>query len=393
MLTTRPRRLSNGWIAALTALALAPAACGGSKNGITATTSAGSGGGATGTGTGGSSTATVGSGGGSTTAGTGAGTSTTASTGGTTTGTAGTSTGSGTGGGQACTPTPGTATLMMGCQTLELAVLQHSGAPSDLRLTGTLFSDGATTPTCAAIDGVDILSGGVGSTVVQHLDGGLTLALGQDQSLIAQGSPPVADISNRCASDDPAQRFGVYGIVITGHADGGTFTAQCALAAQDTQWPPALRVTCHDNLDLPPQQGDASVMSGSVMGMTFATSQLFANAPHDPGGALDSIGGTLHVIAQRAPFDTGAPIPSHDVPGWMTAVSETVPPSPPMSQMSFFAGSNLLGSDLCPPAPPNPPPLNYVPPPVFLLRATGTGQHGSFSTEIFFPTCYAEAGP
>jgi hypothetical protein len=223
--------------------------------------------------------------------------------------------------------------------------------------------------------------------------GGHDVAIDDEEDLLADGAAPVTDISGRCASDDPAQRFNVYGIVVKGRVDGGTFVANCALAEGGSRWPPALRVTCHKNVDLPADDGDVLVMSGSVMGMSFTTTQLSADAPHGAGGALQTLDGTLHVIPLRSFDDPGQPIPSQDVPGWMTAVAETLPPSAPASQMSFFASSNLLGSDLCPPAPSGPPGPNTVSPPVFLARATGNGGHGAFSTEIFVTQCLASAAP
>jgi hypothetical protein len=139
--------------------------------------------------------------------------------------------------------------------------------------------------------------------------------------------------------------------------------------------------------------GNVLIMSSSFMGMNFTTEQMNADAPHEAGGALQTIDSTLHVIAQRSITDPGQPIPSHDVSGWMTAVSESLPPSPPTSQMLFAASSDLLGSTLCPPAPVGPPGPGYIAPPAFLARATGTGQHGAFSTEIFVGACVGSAAP
>lgn len=365
---TNDRMLSKGWLLGGAALALAAAACG--NNHGERSTAAGSTGG---TGSGGGGTGATGAA--------------------TTTGSGG-STATGTGGGSAvCTPTAGSAVIPMGCDLLQLAVMDHGGGASSLSLTGRLFGETAAMPKCASIDGVDILTSGAGSSVVQHLAGGLAVALDSQEELIAQGTPPVADIEGRCASDDPQQRFDVYGILITGRVDGGTFQAECARAEGGGHWPPALRVTCHKNVDAPAANGNVSVMTQTFMGTNVTTAQLFGTAPHALGGALQTLDSTLHVIPQREPFDPGQPIPSHDTTGWMTAVSETAPPSAPASQLSFFAGSNPLGSDLCPPAPSGPPGPGTIAPPVFLARVTGTGQHGPFSTELFVTQCYTASIP
>jgi hypothetical protein len=287
-------------------------------------------------------------------------------------------------------PTAGTAVVQAGCDSIQLAVMQHDGAPTELFMTGRVFGESAVMPKCASIDGVDILSGAAGSPVVQHLPGGLVVPTDGTERLLAKGGPPVADISNRCASDDQTQRFDVYGVVITGHIDGGTFTAKCALADFGTSWPPALRVTCHKNVDEPSTYSDASVMNQTFMGMVLTQTTLYASENHDAGGALQSLDPTLNIIARREPFDPKPPIPPMTVSGWMTGVSENAPPNPPMSQLEFFAASNLLGSDLCPPAPVGPPMPGMVSSPAFIARATGNGGHGPFSTEIFVRQCYSE---
>src|SRR5690242_12960749 len=69
------------------------------------------------------------------------------------------------GGPAACTPLPGTGTYDGYCDLFELAILAHDGAPTEARLSGRVMPSGAGTPTCAVIDGVDVLTGGVGSAV------------------------------------------------------------------------------------------------------------------------------------------------------------------------------------------------------------------------------------
>jgi hypothetical protein len=275
----------------------------------------------------------------------------------------------------------------MGCDLLQLAVLAHDGAPSDVRLSGRLGAASTPAPTCAVIDGVDILAGSMGSAVVQHLPGGQSVTLNGEEARIATGTPPVADLVSRCASDDAADRFDVYGIIVNGHIDGGTFQAQCALAELGSRWPPALRVSCHKNVDEPPVYGSANVMTTVFSGMTFMQAQVSGQMPHDEGGAIQTLDPTLHIIARRSFQDSGGPIPSFDTTGWTADVSDESPPTPPASEMSFNASSNLLGTAVCPPGQGGPTP---IPTPAFLARATGTGQHGAFSTEIFVTACIAE---
>jgi hypothetical protein len=50
-------------------------------------------------------------------------------------------------------------------------------------------------------------------------------------------------------------------------------------------------------------------------------------------------------------------------------------------------------TQLCPPPMTGLPGPGYVPPPVFLARITGTGGHGTFSTEVFVNMCTTSSGP
>lgn len=293
--------------------------------------------------------------------------------------------------GGVCAPTPGTAVTMTGCDLLQLAIIEHDGAPSEVRLTGRIYPIGSTPTGCAVVDGVDILSGGIGSALVQHLPGGETVTLDSSERELARGVP-VADLTDRCASDDQAMRFEVYGIVVRGRVDGGTFEADCARAEGGGRWPPALRVTCHRNIEEPPYGGNASVSLGSFMGTTFASTMLYAAAQHGPTGALTTVDSTIHVIARRESFDPGPPIASHDTTGWMGSASESGS-TPSYSQLQAFAGDAQFGTDLCPPPSTTPPGPGWIAPPVFLARMTGMGGHGAYSTEVFVNGCYTTTTP
>jgi hypothetical protein len=266
------------------------------------------------------------------------------------------------------------------CDLLQLAVMKHDGAATDLRLTGRVYLTQAM-PACAVIDGADVLTG---SNVVQHLPGGESFQIDGSEHEIARVSPAAADIVNRCSSNQASDRFEVYGVVIHGHADGGTFTAKCAQASQEGRWPPALRVTCHDNVDEPPTNGDAVEQASSFMGMNLTTAMLSAYSPHGAGGALQTVDNTVFVIPLRDPFDPGQPIAPRNTTGWMGDVSEQPYLGSTASQFDMNASSDALGSDLCPPTP------GMGTPPVFLARLTGSGAHGHYSTEVFITSCMTE---
>lgn len=290
-----------------------------------------------------------------------------------------------------CTPAAGSATLSTGCDLLQLAVIDHDGAPSELVLTGRVFSTGSTSMPCAVIDGVDIVQSSAASTVVQHLDGGTSVLLDSSERELARGVP-VAAISAACTSDDPGMRFDTYGIVVRGRVDGGSFEAHCARAEGGGRWPPALRLTCHRNVDAAPYAGNAMVRSGSFMGTPYASTTVYAAASHGPSGALTSVDATIHVIAQRSSFDTGAPIASFDSTGWMGSANESGS-TPSYSQLQAFASSAQFDTTLCPPPMTGPPGPGFVPPPVFLARLTGQGGHGAYATEVFVNGCTTTSGP
>ncbi len=301
--------------------------------------------------------------------------------------TSGATTSSSTGGGPTCNPTAGTATLDADCDLLQLAIMQHDGAPTDVLLTGRVFVVGASMSACAVIDGVDVVSGQAGSSLVQHLGGGTSFVMDGEEHPIASASPAASDFVSKCASDLPSDRFEGYGIVVHGHADGGTFTAQCARASNEGRWPPALRLTCHKNVDEPVASTDATEQTSSFMGMTFTSSTIYGSSVHQAGGALTSANGDVFVIPLRDPFDPGAPLSSHDTTGWMGSVSEQPYLGGTASQIEMLGTGDLLGTDLCPAPPMGMPTFG---PPVFLARVTGMGGHGAYSTEMFVTGCIDE---
>jgi hypothetical protein len=274
-----------------------------------------------------------------------------------------------------CAVTPGTATHSPGCDGFELAVVQHDGAASELIVTGRIFSM-ASAP-CAVIDGVDILAGGVGSTLIQHLEGGAIVPLDSTERELGRGVP-AADLIDRCASDDPSARFEAYGVVVSGRIDGGSFVAECALAEGGSRWPPALRVTCHENVDAPARYGYAEVMT--YPDIPLSTSSLSATSPHGAGGAWSTVDGAVTVIPLRSFMDPGAPLSSSTISGFTGSTSETTYPSE-SSSLQLLASENLFGADLCP--------TGATAAPVFLARFSGAGGHGACSTEAYVGACYS----
>jgi len=273
----------------------------------------------------------------------------------------------------------GSLAINLGCDLLHLAVMKRDGAATKVLLSGRLGPTVSPAP-CAVIDGIDILRG---TTVVQHVAGGEPFLVSSGEREIAEIADPVADITDRCASEDPSQRFDAYGIVLTGRLDGGTFTAKCAQAEGGSRWPPALRITCHQNLDAPTEQGNAHVDVYVVGGTSHPSSYLNAFARHRDGGAIKSLDTTLHILAVK-PYLTGMPVAPRDSTGWSAMASES---EAGLSQLNFLAVTDQLGEDLCPLVPDGPPGPNTPVGPAFLARATGTGERGRISTEIFAHSC------
>lgn len=292
------------------------------------------------------------------------------------------------GGSAVCTPTPGTDVLDASCDLVEVAILTYDDAPSEVVISGRVSLFGGASG-CAVLDSVDLLEGNVGSTVVQHLEGGGTLSLEGGVSPLGRGAPTSA-LAEVCATDDPARRFEPFGVVIRGRVDGGTFQATCARADAGSHWPPALRVTCHHGVSAPPSEGYAMVQHNTFMGHEFVASMLASSVTHAPSAALTSIDETIHLIPQRSIFDTALPLAPRDTVGWMGTVTESGE-TPSRSQLQAFVDQDVLGADLCPP--PMTPGPGYVPPPVFLARFTGQGQEGAYVTEVFVGACATTATP
>lgn len=266
----------------------------------------------------------------------------------------------------ACTPTPGAAMTGAYCDSLELAVFTHDDAPPELRLYGRLVPDGPS-GACSVVDEVDVLEG---SLLRGTLPG--AGALGTSAEPLLAAGAALAEVTARCETD---ARFGGFGLVVRGHVDGGTFEARCADAEGGSRWPPALRVTCHHNVEHRPRYTSAVVMIADAYAYTTVDMAI----EHSPGASLTSVDGTVRVIPAIA---FGAmPVPPFDSTGWMGSASEGFG-TPLLSQLQMRRSDAAFGTELCPVAMPT-----GTSPPVFLVRISGTGERGAFSTEGLATYC------
>lgn len=286
-----------------------------------------------------------------------------------------------------CTPTAGPATGGGYCDLFELAVFTFDDAAPEARLYGRVTPDGLTTGGCAVVDEVEIQRGGA---VLGTLPGVGTFASGSETALLAQG-PPLSEMTTRCEGD--LERFGGFGLVVRGRVDGGTFEAHCADAEGGSRWPPAIRVTCHHNVEGRPV-GSYAMVSDTA---TFDSTSLSAYVPHGPGGALTAVDSTVHVIPGFAPALFGPPPPMLDPfdagPFASAGVTESMLPgtSTMTSNVSLFATDVLFPLAICPPPSTGPPGPGDPLPPVFLARVTGAGERGAFSTEAYVNFCITSA--
>ncbi|MFO0713193.1 MAG: hypothetical protein U0353_25280 [Sandaracinus sp.] len=281
----------------------------------------------------------------------------------------------------ACTPSGGPASGGGYCDLFELAVMTNGGS-TEARLYGRLEPDGATG--CVVVDEVEVLEGG---TSIGTLAGVGSFDVGNPGALVARG-PALPSMISRCAGDD--ERFDVYGLLVRGRYDGGTFEARCANAEGGSRWPPALHITCHENVDAPPGAGNGMVMG--FMGTSFTS--LYTTMPHGPGAAITGVDGTVHVIGHSA-SSFGAPMapaPFHAM-GFMASVGESgTPGGGPYSSITLSSPGDPFGAVLCP-TPVTMPGPGTPPPPVFLLGITGTSERGPFSSEVYVNACYRTASP
>ncbi len=275
--------------------------------------------------------------------------------------------------GVVCTPKAGAAAVKAYCDLFELAYFEMDGAAPRVELRGRV-SLATPEPACAVIDAVEVQTGG---KTVATLGGAPSFGSGSERAVLASG-PGFEALSTRCKGD--VNRFSGFGFLVKGRMDGGTFTASCADAEGGGRWPPAVRVTCHKNVDASPFTASATVNTGS-----FKSATMYLTVPHGAGGALKTVAGTIHVIPGTATSFGAPPAPApFDSTGWGGTLSESTSPFVNTS-ISLLNTTSTLPAELCPkPGTPGP---GYVPPPVFLARITGNGEHGAYSTEAYVNYC------
>lgn len=279
--------------------------------------------------------------------------------------------------GPACTPTAGSTTASAYCDLFHLALIDDGSGAVEATLTGRVSPNGLPDEGCAVVDEVEIQEGG---TTIGTMTGVGAYAPGDQRAVLARG-PALSEMTARCAGDEG--RFGGFGFIVRGHMDGGTFEARCADAEGGGRWPPALVVSCHENVDAASFTAYASIDGAG--GFTFTT--LDVTMPHGPGGALTSVDGTLHVNAEAFGFGSAIAPEPFDATGFEGTVYEGSGPVPgTYTSLYLSTMGDPFGADLCPIGwdgtgePPDPPP-------VMLVRLTGNGERGAYSTEVYVDMC------
>lgn len=285
-------------------------------------------------------------------------------------------------GSSACEPTGGSAMVAMNCDEMIVAVLAQSSGPTRVHVSGRLF--GPTMDACARIDSVELVEGG--RTVE-------TITASRTVRTYATGVWAVADattdISAPCSGD--TGRFDTLGLRVRGTTDGGTFEALCGTLDSGSSWPPRVVRTCHSGIDAPPFGGNALVMP---LGPSTST-DLYGAFPHPDGTMLLTAATDVRVIPLAyTGFGGGPPLMPRDTTGWMAFANEMGDGyGGSFSQVSVFNDADPLGTELCPAGVVMPGP-DFMPPPVFLGRISGTTSRGAFTSEIYFRMCTRPpAGP
>jgi hypothetical protein len=277
-----------------------------------------------------------------------------------------------------CTPSAGSAVADAYCDLFRLALIDDGTGAVEARLRGRLMPNGLADSGCATVDSIEVQEGGV---TVGTLTGIGTYPHSNQNALLAR-APALPEMTARCGGD--TDRFGGFGFIIHGRMDGGTFEARCADAEGGGRWPPALVVSCHENIDEPSFSTYASV---DTFGPGLVYTTIDATMPHGPGGALTTVDDAVHVIAEAYAFGGGIVPDPFDITGFSGSTSEGSAPGPgPYSSLYLSIDADPFGTELCPVGwtgtGPEPDPS-----PVMLLRLTGTGERGAYSTEVYLDMC------
>lgn len=278
--------------------------------------------------------------------------------------------------GMECTPTGGPMSGDAYCDDFHLALIEDGAGSVEAQLTGRV-SPGIPDDGCAVVDSVEITEGGA---TIGTFEGVGVFAPGAGHALLARG-PALPEMTARCGGD--TDRFGGFGFIVRGRMDGGTFEARCADAESGSRWPPALVITCHENVDARPFGG--YVWVDTVGGSTVTT--IDVTVPHGPSGALESVDPSVHVVSEAWGFGSVVAPDPFDITGLDASVSEGSAPLPGVySALSFWGVSDPFGLDLCPVGSTGTGP-EPDPPPVMILRFTGSGARGVYSTEAYINDC------
>lgn len=275
----------------------------------------------------------------------------------------------------ACTPTAGPATGDGYCDLLELAILAH-GDTAEAQLYGRLNADDAVG--CQVIDDVEVFDGGASIGTIAGIG---PFVSGTPDAILARG-PAITAMRDRCGMED--RRFDSLGLLVRGRYDGGSFEVRCGAIEGGSRWPPALRITCHENLDVPPTSAHA--MLSSFMGHESAQASFMI--PHGAGAAITRVEGPVRVIAYASAFPPGPPAPApFDVADFVANVSEgTTPTLGAFTTVSLLASRDPFGATLCPASPTMPMPGDPIPP-ALMLRLAGTSERGPFATDVYVEVC------
>ncbi len=287
--------------------------------------------------------------------------------------------GSGDGGG--CTPTAGTMTLTATCDQVQLAILHSGTGVATVALSGRVNIGVGMSPACVTVDSVDVTQGSSLLATLPGATGGIP-SDGETYAL-AQGAATAA-LDAMCATD--ANHFDGVGVVIHGHANGGTYISRCGNNTADVGWPPRAVLTCHTGIASPPLPTVASVMSTSFMGMAFVTDEIFATVSQPP--RLSTVDPRVHIVPGTSVAFGGMTMAPMDTLGWMGTTSSMVEPDGrSVTSLSLVNSMDVLGAGLCPTGCVSPPCMGMPPPPVFIARVTGQSATGPYATELYVQIC------
>lgn len=289
-----------------------------------------------------------------------------------------------------CVPLPGTTHTMLNCAEMELGVFFRTDTSDTFSLVTRLWGGlVASPPTCVLVDSVEFRTDGPDSPLIQEVNylsqGGRAIDFKQGGEIAR--AAPAKEIVETCLSDQGADRFEPYGVIVKGRMDGGTFEARCSRAESGSRWPPALVQTCHQNLDSLPLYSFAQVVEIEFQGVKYTSTNLSVSVPHQPGGEWLSVDDTVKVMPYAGSFFSSTTLDPFLTEGW-TGVASDNPWAPSLgSQISLTADGAKFDATLCPLPSTEAPGPGAVAPPLIMARISGTTGRGPGYTE-FLIECY-----